>query len=390
MRDQPPAQLRDAFRAVFGGEPDFTVRAPGRADLLGSHTDYNQGWVLPLAINRAAWLAVRVAPDEMATVHALDLGKQISFSLKELHIDHSLPRWARYPAGVAWSLQQAGIETPGIQAVLHSDVPVGAGVSSSAAVEVAYGLAWMRLAGVEVERMALAQVCQRAENEFVGVRSGLMDQFASLFGQADHALLFDTRTLDWEALPLPGEAALVIADSATSRELAASAYNQRVKECNEAVGALQVVLPGITALRDVSPEQLDAHQDLIPEPARQRAQHVIRENTRVLDAAAALRAGDVTAFGRLMDDSFLSMRDLFDGSREELNLMWRLSHGHGARLGGRILGAGWGGCLIFLARRDGAEDFSAYLGREYRQQTGLTPAIYVAEAADGGAICGAR
>src|SRR5574341_495692 len=353
MRDQPPAQLRDAFRAVFGGEPDFTVRAPGRADLLGSHTDYNQGWVLPLAINRAAWLAVRVAPDEMATVHALDLGKQISFSLKELHIDHSLPRWARYPAGVAWSLQQAGIETPGIQAVLHSDVPVGAGVSSSAAVEVAYGLAWMRLAGVEVERMALAQVCQRAENEFVGVRSGLMDQFASLFGQADHALLFDTRTLDWEALPLPGEAALVIADSATSRELA-------------------------------------AHQDLIPEPARQRAQHVIRENTRVLDAAAALRAGDVTAFGRLMDDSFLSMRDLFDGSREELNLMWRLSHGHGARLGGRILGAGWGGCLIFLARRDGAEDFSAYLGREYRQQTGLTPAIYVAEAADGGAICGAR
>jgi galactokinase len=386
----PPALLKD-FTATFDAEPDFFVRAPGRADLIGSHTDYNEGWVLPLVITRTVWLALRATPGPHVVIRALDIDEQVTFSLVELDArttpdGQPLPRWAEYPAGVAWSLTGAGYAAPGCQVAVQGDVPVGAGLSSSAAVETAYALAWTHLAGANVDRMALAQLCQKAENAYVGVSSGLMDQFACLFGQKGHALLFDTRTLDWQAVPLPDNVTLVVADTGTRRELTNSAYNQRHAECMEAVRVLQKVMPDIRALRDVSEDDITAHRDIIPRPARHRAEHIVRENARVLATAQALQQGDLETVGALMDASYTSMRDLFEGSGAGLDAMWESSRGHPARLGGRILGAGWAGCMIFLVWADGADDFTAYLGRGYETATGQVPDIYTVQSADGAQV----
>ncbi|MBN1426731.1 MAG: galactokinase [Anaerolineae bacterium] len=384
-------ELANVFEATFHSEPDFLVRSPGRVDLIGTHTDYNEGWVLPAAINRSAWLAVKTLPTPLVTVYAVDMGEQVAFRLTDLDArktlsGQDLPGWARFAAGVAWSLQEAGLATPGSQIALSGDIPIGAGLSSSAAVEVAYGLAWSHITGWEVDRMALAQHCQRAENAYVGVNSGLMDQFACLFGQAGHALLFDCRTLEWEAVPLSDDVTLIIADTGTSRALTESHYNERRADCEESLQALQARLPDIKALRDVSPEQFETHKDVIPEQPRRRAAHIIAENGRVRAAAAALRNGDTAALGRLMDESYLSTRDLFEASGPQLDAMWEASQGHPARLGGRPVGAGWAGCMIFLAKADSCDAFIEHLDQHYQAQAGLTPTIYRVEAADGAQV----
>ncbi len=386
-----PRELANRFEKVFHAPPDFLVRAPGRVDVLGAHTDYNDGWVLPAAINREAWLAVRRAGDSRVYITARDMQERVEFGLADLEaiktrIGQELPAWAAYPAGVAWSLAQEGVAVSGSEFMLSSTVPVGAGLSSSAAVEVAYGLAWSHLAGADLDRMALAKLCQRAENEYVGVNSGLMDQFASLFGRADRALLFDCRTLDWEAVALPRDVALVIADTGTRRTLANSHYNERRADCEQAVRYLQTALPEIRALRDVSPEAFEAHKAVIPETPRLRAAHIVGENARVLAAAEALRNGDAIRLGQLMDESHLSARDLFEASGPELNTMWKISHGHPARLGGRFVGAGWAGCMIFLAKAKASQDFAAFLGARYEQETGIAPTLYQMHAAQGAEV----
>ncbi len=393
--DESPAQLPqgliEPFRAAFGRDPAFFVRAPGRVDLIGAHTDYNEGWVLPAAINRDVWLAVSPAEGKQITIHALDMGGQVSFGLADVQsgqdVDgNPLPDWARYAAGAAWSLQEEGLEAPGCRIVAKGEVPVGAGLSSSAAVEVAYATAWKHIGAWEIDPMKLAQICQRAENVYVGVNSGLMDQFSSLFGQAGHALLFDCRSLEWEALPLPDHVSLVVADTGTRRTLANSHYNQRRAECDEAVYVLQQAWPEISALRDVSLEQFEACQQDIPAPARWRAKHVINENVRVLAAAEALRRKDAVALGHLMDESQISARDWFDASGPELDIMWRVAHGHPARLGGRFLGAGWAGCMIFLVETEGLDDFMSHTARLYGEASENTPSLYALRAADGAQV----
>lgn len=380
------------FHAVYGGRPEFIVRAPGRVDVIGAHTDYNDGWVLPAAISRYAWLAVASQDEPVVTIAAQDMGgESVSFSLDNLSDRKTLggsilPAWAQYAAGVAWSFQEAGLPVRGCRAILASNVPVGAGLSSSAAVEVAYGLAWLTLASQPVDRMRLAQLCQKAENKYVGVNSGLMDQFASSHGKENHALLFDCRTLDWEAVPLPGDVALVIADTGTRRTLATSHYNERRADCEEAVRVLKTVLPETRALRDVSSEQFEIHRNLIPERARLRAAHIIGENARVLGAAQALRERDAERLGNLMDESHISGRDLFEASGPALDAMWKAAHGHPARLGGRFAGAGWAGCMVFLARRDDCQEFIDYLAQTYQRDTGLTPTLYQMQAADGAQV----
>jgi galactokinase len=385
----PSPQLTDSFQRTFGTQPDFYVRAPGRVDLIGTHTDYNEGFVLPAAIDRSTWLAVQGIDQPQATFHALDMGgEQVTLKYADLKIPAAddQPGWARYPAGVAWSLAQEGIPLRGIRAVLGGDVPVGAGLSSSASVETACGLMWSHLAGLPLDRMKLAKVCQRAENEYVGVNSGLMDPFASLHGQANHALLFDCRSLDWEALPLPAGVALVIADTGKRRELAHSAYNQRRAECDQALASLKQVLPGITALRDVSMEAYQEFRNVIPEPARYRAAHVISENARVLAAADALRHTDGLRLGQLLDESHISSRDMFEASGPELDAMWKASHGIPARLGGRFAGAGWAGCMVFAVQSEGTQDFINTLSGWYHTNTGLQPALYPIHAADGAQV----
>ena len=382
-----PVEIAQAFEAQFGGRPDFWVRAPGRVDVIGTHTDYNQGWVLPAAIDRYVSLAVRARPEPQVTVKALDMSQEATFPLDDLETcKPALPDWALYPAGVAWSLHQAGLSTPGFQAAFASNVPIGAGLSSSAAVEAAHVMAWKQLGGWDATRMTLAQLCQQAENQYVGVNTGLMDQFASLHGQAGKALLFDCRTLDWEATPLPAEVLLVIADTGTRRSLTTSHYNERRADCEAAVEALKHHLPGITALRDVSPEQFDQLKSDIPEQPRRRAEHIIHENRRVLAAAEALKAGDVTRLGNLMDESQISSRDLFEASGPQLDAMWKVAHGHPARLGGRFSGGGWAGCMVFLVNADGSDDFADFLAHAYHQVTGLEARLYPLRAADGAMV----
>lgn len=392
LRARPPVSLLNRFEEAFHDRPSFIVRAPGRVDLIGAHTDYNEGWVLPAAINRYVWLAVKELPSALVALRALDFGgEEAVFRLTDLEDAQALdgqplPQWARYAAGVAWSLQEAGLATPGTQIAIASDVPIGVGLASSAAVEAAYAVAWAHITGWEVDRMELALLCQRAENEYVGVRSGLMDQFASLFGKANHALLFDCRTREWSSVPLSDQVSLVVADTGTRRTLANSPYNERRAECEQAVQALQRYLPHVRALRDLSLEEFGEYADVIPEPARQRAQHVIAENERVRAAARALRVGEVAVLGELMDESYLSARDLFEAGGPELEAMWQAALGHPARLGGRFVGAGWAGCMVFLVASAEAEDFGRYLSERYQQATGRVPTLYYLQAADGAQV----
>ncbi len=268
--------------------PDAAIRvsSPGRVNLLGEHVDYNQGIVLPAAIDRFVRLAAHPRSDRLVSIRALDFDGEVVFSLDGLEqradIDgQPLPQWALYPAGVAWSLQAGGLPLSGMDAVYASDLLIGAGLSSSAAVELAFAVAWQAAADWQLERMQLAQACQFAENRYVGVGCGLMDQFACAHGVARHALLFDLRTLSWQPLPLPPETAIVIADSGVRRNLAASEYNQRRKECEQAVELLKQQLANIHSLRDVSREVFEQHQALLPETTRKRARHVMEEIERV-------------------------------------------------------------------------------------------------------------
>jgi galactokinase len=391
MTPSPPDHLLEQYRRIYGTLPAFAVRAPGRVDLIGAHVDYNDGYVLPAAIARDAWLAVGPATGDLSSITAADFDESVAFHTDDLEArtdagGQPLPIWALYPAGVAWALRSAGLATPSLNAVLTSDVPIGAGVSSSAAVEVAFGMAWQHAGRWDIPRMELAKLCKRAENEYVGVACGLMDQFASVFGQREHALLLDCRTLDWEALPLPPDTALVVADTSTRRHLSEGELNERQQECMEAVRLLKPHLPQITALRDVSQKDFARFERLLPEPIRSRAQHVIDECARVLETAEALRCQDAARVGALMDESQASSRDLYASSGPELGTMWEAANAHPVCLGGRFIGAGFAGCLVFLAQAEGIEDFIESTARRYAEATGLTPDLYVAEAAQGAQV----
>ena len=308
------------------------VRAPGRVNILGEHVDYNDGIVMPAAINRAVYLAVALQPETSARLLALDLNQETSFDLDRLADRRScdgapLPGWAAYPAGVAWALQASGLSTPGVLAAYSADIPIGAGLSSSAAVEVGFAAGWQALGGWQVDRLQLAQLCQRAENAYVGVASGLMDQFASACGVEGHVLYFDTRSLDWQPAPIPEQVGIVIADSGVRRSLTHSGYNQRRSACEAAVQALQAYIPGLRSLRDLSSTEFAAYGDLIPEIPRKRAEHVVKEIARVQSALHALQRQDLRAFGALMYSSHNSLRFLYEVSTPELDRSGRTRPG---------------------------------------------------------------
>ena len=297
--------ISDLFRDQFQRLPAVLARAPGRINLAGEHVDYNEGIVLPAAIDRFVQIAAAPAAGNIVTIRAYDLNETVTFRLDQLdqHVDLNgkpFPAWASYPAGAAWALQEAGYPVAGMQAVFTSDVPIGAGLSSSAAVEVAFAFAWQALGGWQAEALSLAQACQRAENLYVGVQCGLMDQFASACGIAEHILIFDTRSLEWEALPLPHGTAIVVADTGLRRSLAAIAYNERRAACEQAVALLQHYLPKVKSLRDISSVEFAAYSAFLPPEIRKRAEHVVIEMTRVNQAISCLRRGDIQYFGGLM------------------------------------------------------------------------------------------
>ncbi len=360
-------------------------------NLVGEHVDYNDGLVLPAAIDRSAWVAAGPTEDDRATIVAVDLGRKARLDLRSIDSRRDadgrpLENWARYPAGVAWALADRGLAPSGVEAVLASDVPIGAGLSSSAAVEVAFATVWRSLGGWTLEGMALARLCQRAENEYVGVKSGIMDPFASVHGQRDHALLLDCRTLVFEPAPLSAGTRIVVADTRVRRELAASEFNARRRECEEAVAILSRMLPGVRALRDVSPEMLGEQGHRLPEILRRRARHVVGEIARVQAVLPAVRRGDTSALGRAMVEAHVSGRDLYEVSCPELDVMVEEAMKLPACHGSRLTGAGFGGCTVSLVDAAGAEEFRAALARAYTRRSGIVPEIWVCRAEAGAEV----
>jgi len=372
----------------FLPKAQIIIRAPGRVNLLGEHVDYNDGCVLPAAIDRAVRLAAAPRPDSRVILHAADLNRTVAFDLDKLEYKkdvegHPLPSWALYPAGVALAIQQRGLPTLGLEAAYTSDVPVGAGLSSSAAVEIAFAALWEALGGWQVDRITLARIGQEAENRYVGVNSGLMDQFASANGVEGHALYFDTRSLAWRPMPLPTGTVIVIADSRVRRSLTTSAYNDRRAACEQAVELLRPHLPEIRALRDVSPAVFERYAPGLPEIPRLRAQHIVEEIARVEQAVVYLQQGNAEEFGRLMLAGHASLRDLYQVSCPELDALVETARHLPGCYGARLSGAGFGGCTVNLVAEDQAEAFIEKLKTGYTQHTGRETDVYLCHASRG-------
>lgn len=379
------------FMEKFGKSPQFVARAPGRVNLLGEHVDYNDGFVLPAAIDRATWVAFAPADSGQTTLWAADFDKQAVFSPQTLFAktqpDGSpLPDWARYPAGVMWALREAGLETPAMDAVFASDVPRGSGLSSSASVEMAFGVAWEQLGGWKLRPMELASLGQRAENLYVGVNCGIMDQFASACGVENRLLHLDCRSLDWETLALPEQIAIVVADTTVRRKLTSGEYNNRREACEQAVRLLQVDLPGIHSLRDVSIDEFNRLSGRLPGEIQKRARHVVEEIERARQAVFLLTSGDVARFGKLMNACHVSLRDLYEVSCPELDAMATIAWSLPGCYGARLTGAGFGGCTVNLVAREQAEAFAQSLAAGYLSQTGLHPEIYICQASKGAGV----
>ena len=336
-------RMTQIFQQTFDSEPAFIIRAPGRVNLLGEHVDYNDGFVLPAAIDRAVWVACSPSAARHSTLRAVDLDESISFSSETIPTKTDvngkpLPHWAKYPAGVMWALNESGYETPAINAVFTSDVPRGSGLSSSAAVELGFGSAWQAAGKFEASAMTRARLGQRAENQYVGVNCGIMDQFASACGKRDHALYLDCRSLEWQTIPLPNDVAIVIADTAVPRSLSDSAYNERRSACEEAARLL-----GAKSLRDVRVDDFHRNKNRLPEMIARRAQHVVEEIQRTQQAVFLLQQNNVKAFGRLMNECHDSLRDLYEVSCPELDVMVNIARELDGCYGARLTGAGFGG-----------------------------------------------
>jgi galactokinase len=384
-------RLFTAFRQRFGADPEFVARAPGRVNLLGEHVDYNEGFVLPAAIDRDTLVAFRKSGSPSSTLVALDLGEEASFDRQSVLDRHdsngvTLPFWSRYPAGVMWSLNTEGLDTPGMQAVFASEVPRGAGLSSSASVEMAFGVAWEKLGGWTVAPLQLARIGLKAEINYVGLNCGIMDQFASACGVKDRLLYLDCRSLEWRTVRLPEKTALVIADTSVRRSLTNSAYNDRHAACEVALRILQEFLPGIRALRDVSVEQFRRFADRLPENVAKRARHIIEEIARTAQAVVLLENNDAVRFGELMNACHTSLRDLYEVSCPELDRMAALAQSLPGCYGARLTGAGFGGCTVNLVAAQTVEAFARALATSYTQETGLNPEIYICAAADGASV----
>jgi galactokinase len=379
------------FQKRFGHTPQFIVRAPGRTNLLGEHVDYNDGFVMPAAIDRATYLAVGSSKNEESTIIASDFSQEFSFTresqfAKNQPNGNPIPDWGLYPAGVANQLIQNGNGFSPMQAVFTSDIPMGSGLSSSASVEVAFLTAWLELTGLSMPLIPRAQLCQRAENQYVGVNCGIMDQFSSVCGVEDRLLQLDCRSLEWNSIPLPGNVAIVIADTKVRRKLVSGEYNLRRQDCEEAVKILQSYIPGVRALRDIDLPTFNQYSSKLPERVEKRARHIVEEITRTMIAKEDLSAGNIENFGLLMNECHRSLRDLYEVSCLELNIMAEIAQSLKGCLGSRLTGAGFGGCTVSLVESDTIEGFKDALSKEYLQKTEVLPDIYVTKASRGAEV----
>ena len=370
------------------GPPEGIVwsRAPGRVNLIGEHTDYNNGYVFPIAIDRDIVVAFRPNGSGVVSIHSVNLNDDATFALVDPKADPAHP-WMVYPMGLARILGEKGIAVPGLDMVFDGTVPMGGGLSSSAALCVAFGLAYLHAAGAELPKKDLALLCQQTEHRFCGVKCGIMDQFVSLHAERGKAVYIDCRDLRHELVPCDfRDASFVVCDTRVKHELASTEYNKRRAQCEEAVHVLAEFIPGVQSLRDVNVHQFKAYQDRVPEPMRRRARHVITENQRVLAARQAMLRGKALDLGILMDTSHDSLDEDYEVTSPELNLLVKLARDCKGVFGSRMTGGGFGGCTVSLVRTDKLDEFCETVRTGYRAQTNLDPHIYVVQAEQGAEI----
>ena len=367
------AELSRRFETLFGSKPRIFC-APGRVNLLGEHTDYNDGFVMPCAIGFSTRVAIASRPDRKLVVQSEEFSER-----REVDLDNLPARgqgvWSDYVVGVAVMLQQTGVKAPAANLLVRGEVPIGAGLSSSAAIEVASALALMSLDGAKLPLPEVAKLCQRAENLFIGARVGIMDQFVSCLGKAGHALLLDCRSLEFRLIPVLESVRLVICNTMVKHEHASGAYNRRREECDEGVKTLREWYPNILALRDVSLEQLEQHKDQMPATIYKRCLHVVAENCRVQEGARFLTVGEVNRFGDLMRESHRSLRELFEVSCRELDVMVELAETLEGYCGGRMTGGGFGGCTVNLVKKNDAQRFASQIAERYQAATAIKPDV---------------
>jgi galactokinase len=370
----------ETFQKHFKQAPTLLSRAPGRVNLIGEHTDYNDGFVLPAAIDRAIYFAARPRGDTTVRLVSIDFDARSQFELDNLD-DPSLPAWSRYPRGALWWLQDHGHYVTGFDAVMGGDIPIGAGLSSSAAVEVGMIELGLALTGGKMDQVDKALAGVEVEHQFIGMPCGVMDQMASALGKTGHALLIDCRTLSTEPIPVPSRASIVIMDTAKQRGLVDSEYAARREQCETAAEKL-----GVPALRDATSEQLEAAKDSLGDMLYRRARHVITENKRVQVAVMALRANGLKTVGQALRDSHTSLRDDYEVSCTELDTIVELANAQPGCYGARMTGGGFGGCAVALVENDAVDAFVHAVGPAYTDKTGLTPRLYVTQAAAGSEV----
>jgi galactokinase len=376
-----PAELTQRFEALFGSQPRV-FSAPGRVNLLGEHTDYNDGFVMPCAIGFSTLVAISPRPDGKLVIRSEEFSEQLEFDLDNLPI-RGKGVWSDYVLGVAVMLREIGYPTPGASLLVRGEVPIGAGLSSSAALEVSSALALMSLNGANLSLPEVAKLCQRAENVFIGARVGIMDQFVSCLGKAGHALLLDCRSLKFTLVPIPETVRLVICNTMVKHDHASGAYNRRREECDEGVRILSQWYPKARALRDISLPQLEQHMAEMPATVYKRCLHVVTENQRVLEGAECLAAGDLSRIESLMLASHNSLRDLFEVSCPELDTMVEIARSLQGYHGGRMTGGGFGGCTVNLVDAAHTSRFAQEIAERYQAATAIQPDVYVCSAADG-------
>lgn len=381
----PTGWLSQKFNELWANQSPQFFRAPGRVNLIGEHTDYNDGFVLPIALNYSATIAVSRRQDHKIEVYSVNYDELKTFDLNDA-ARKKTSEWVNYVEGVARVLREQGHKISGANLLIDSDVPVGAGLSSSAAIEIGVGLALLSINEYEVDRLQLALTGQTAEHEYVGTKSGIMDQFVATFGCAGHALLIDCRALEAESIPLHlDETEIIVCNSGVRHALASSEYNTRRAECEEGVKMLRKYLPEISALRDVSLADFEKFKVHLPKVIERRCRHVITENIRTLEAAKAFENGNVKLAGKLMSESHTSLRDDYEVSCPELDLLVLLAEDFDGVYGAKMTGGGFGGCIINLVRREKKEDFVADISKEYEKRTGRRAEVFCVEPSDGAA-----
>ncbi len=372
------SKIRQRFGQIFPSKGDITVAsAPGRVNLIGGHTDYNGGFVMPVAMEYQVVMAGQRRDDGEVSVYAELPDEQVSFSLDKIERDPEHV-WADYLKGVILMLRERGIELSGMNIYVGGNIPVGVGVSSSAALEVAAAFLFKAVCGFSMEPADMARLCQRAENEFVGMRCGLMDQYICCVARKGTALFLDCLKIEHEFVPLRSKIKLVVCNTGIRRELAGSEYNKRRKQCEEAVAILREFIPGIECLRHVSVEDFEKYKGKLSPTIQKRCEHVVYENERVLKAKD--RFDDL---GRLMEKSHQSLRDKYEVSCRELDLMVEIAGSVNGCMGSRMTGAGFGGCTVNLVEEESVEKFREKVKKEYSRETGIDPEIYVSGPCNG-------